>query len=56
MKGYIPLFLITFIVQAVYFKMITDNESISLLSMFGFSAAFVLLWSLLDKIMPLKKG
>ena len=49
---YLRLFVITFVLQIVYFMLLIKDESITMLSMVGFSVIFTILWYLTDRIFP----
>ena len=47
---YLRLFVISFVLQIVYFMLLIKDESITMLSVVGFSVIFTFLWYLTDRI------
>lgn len=54
-KSYVRLFILSFILQIVFFTLLLKDESVTLLDMTVFSSTFTIVWHLTDKIFPSRK-
>ncbi len=52
---YLRLFVLSFLLQMAYFMLVIKDESVTTLNMIGFSAAFTIIWYVIDKLFPSRK-